>query len=42
MTAVRECDVIFQLGDGQLHAVGSYAELMRESPEFRRMAGGRP
>jgi len=38
MTTVRHCDRLIFLLNGRLHAIGGYEELVRDVPEFRRMA----
>lgn len=38
LSTVRQCDRIFLLVEGSLRASGSYDELLRDSPEFRRLA----
>jgi ATP-binding cassette, subfamily B, bacterial PglK len=39
MTAVRSCDVIFQIENGRITGCGSYDELSRKSERFERMLG---
>jgi ABC-type multidrug transport system fused ATPase/permease subunit len=39
MTAVRCCDVIFQIENGRITGCGSYDELSRKSERFERMLG---
>ena len=39
LSSVRECDVIFELDAGRISALGTYAELLRSSANFRRLAG---
>jgi ATP-binding cassette, subfamily B, bacterial PglK len=39
LNVVRECDTIFELEGGALVASGTYEEMLRASPRFRRMAG---
>jgi ABC-type multidrug transport system fused ATPase/permease subunit len=39
MSAVRSCDVIFQLENGRITGSGSYDELSRKSERFERMLG---
>jgi ATP-binding cassette, subfamily B, bacterial PglK len=38
MTAVRACDLIFELEGGAVRGSGTYESLCRSSPEFRRLA----
>src|SRR5262249_27379855 len=38
LSSVRPCDRIVLLADGRVVAVGPYDVLMRDSPEFRRLA----
>jgi ABC-type multidrug transport system fused ATPase/permease subunit len=38
MAMVGHCDRLIFLLDGHLHAVGPYQDLVRDVPEFRRMA----
>jgi ABC-type multidrug transport system fused ATPase/permease subunit len=39
MTAVRSCDVIYQIENGRITGSGSYDELSRKSERFERMLG---
>ena len=39
LTSVRHCDTIVMLENGRIICSGSYEELLRFSPSFRRMAG---
>jgi ATP-binding cassette, subfamily B, bacterial PglK len=39
MTAVRSCDVIYQIENGRIAGCGSYDELSRKSERFERMLG---
>jgi ABC-type bacteriocin/lantibiotic exporter with double-glycine peptidase domain len=41
MTAVRSCDIIFELENGKITGSGTYDELLRSSEVFRRMTGVR-
>jgi ABC-type multidrug transport system fused ATPase/permease subunit len=41
MTAVRSCDVIFELENGKITGSGTYDELLKSSAVFRRMTGVR-
>jgi len=41
MTTVELCDNIFMLSQGKLIAEGTYSELLRENPAFRRLSGQR-
>lgn len=38
LTTVRECDCIYLLQDGRVHASGSYDDLIANSEEFKNMA----
>jgi ATP-binding cassette, subfamily B, bacterial PglK len=38
LSTVRNCDRLIFLLNGRVHAVGSYDELVRDVPEFRRVA----
>jgi ABC-type multidrug transport system fused ATPase/permease subunit len=38
LSTVKNCDQIFMLKSGRLHATGTYDELIETSPEFREMA----
>jgi len=38
LSTVQECDVIYVLDGGCVVAMGSYSELMRDNPQFRKMA----
>lgn len=42
LSTVRGCDRLIFLQEGRVRATGSYAELLREEPEFRRMAETSP
>jgi len=39
MTAVRSCDIIFELENGKITGSGTHDELLRSSAVFRRMTG---
>jgi ABC-type multidrug transport system fused ATPase/permease subunit len=39
MSAVRSCDLIFQLEHGKVIGSGTYDDLLKDSEAFRRMAG---
>lgn len=39
LSTVAECDCIFLLKDGRIHARGSYHELLESELDFRRLAG---
>ncbi len=39
MTAVRSCDIIFELENGQIAGSGTYDGLLKSSAVFRRMTG---
>jgi ATP-binding cassette, subfamily B, bacterial PglK len=41
MTAVRSCDIIFELENGKITGTGTYDELLKSSAVFRRMTGVR-
>ena len=42
LSTVKQCDVIFELDKGTLVRSGTYDELERHSPQFRRMLGKAP
>ena len=39
MTAVRSCDIIFELANGKVTGSGTHDELLQSSAVFRRMTG---
>jgi ATP-binding cassette, subfamily B, bacterial PglK len=39
LTTVRQCDVIVEMKNGSIHAIGDYESLMRSSESFRQLAG---
>lgn len=39
LSTVRACDVIFHLEEGRIIGSGTYEDLLKSSPGFRRMAG---
>ncbi|WP_460192729.1 ABC transporter ATP-binding protein [Thermosynechococcus sp. FA-CM-4201] len=40
LSTVMECDRLYLMANGQVAAVGSYQELLQNSPDFRAMAQG--
>jgi len=39
LTTVRQCDVIVEMQNGSIHAIGDYDGLLRNSASFRQLAG---
>ncbi|MBD2548396.1 hypothetical protein H6G65_02100 [Microcystis elabens FACHB-917] len=39
LSTLQRCHRIIELQGGQIHGIGTYAELQATSPGFRRMAG---